>query len=226
MITVELVTQQDEEYQAVCATANRIYNEILKVSPTSFPSTYLVMFDNGLPVGGLGLWGGDGKPELLTETYCDELALARYFPNGKMPSRWQLGEMCCYYLEKPYRRQYFCTLAAVMFEYAWAIGMSSLFLIKISTIQKQADYLGTELIFLCKPDLRKYRGTPEERERWQKVYFRQEPECCLIDLQQALWAYRARRDQNPEFLPPFALGRRLAAILNAQRTRELVAAWV
>lgn len=212
MIKIELVEAGDRHYPQVCSVAQKVYLEELGVSPTSFPPRYMTLFDGDSPVGGLGLWLGSEHDPLLTEAYCDESDLPSFFPSKAIPPRMQMGELCSFFLESGFRGTFFCALTAAMFEYSHRIGVRFILLIKIPTLTRQARYLGTELLVICKPDLEKYNGTEEEKEAWRKRYFRLDPQCCLIYLDQALDAYRSRKSCNPEFLPPFAWGDKMADI--------------
>jgi len=209
---IELVQKNDARYQETCFLADNIYRLELGVSPTSFPPSYLILLDGDIVVGGLGFWSGDQKEEFLTERYCSKTNLSGFFPDGIIPSREHLGEICSYFLLKPYRKEFFCTILSAMVEYVWVIDINFLFVIKIPTVQKQFNHLGIKLMYLCDPDINKYDGSELDKSRWLGRYFKLNPKCCLIDVYQALLGIGNRRS-NPYFLPSFEYGDKLSFLL-------------
>lgn len=228
MITVELVTQRDEEYKAVCATAYRIYLEKLGVILTNFPTAFVEMFEDGMPVGGCGLRYGAEEPIFLTEKYCNGINLSGFFPDGIIPVRSHLGEICCGHLQKTCHGYLSLIPPPHLFEYADTVGIRSLFVTSSLPIKRLFDSLGTRLISICEADINKAGYSLAEYEMWKRRYFKLTPKACLIDVKQALQACREKQEENPDFLPRFELGERLGALLDVQkvRERELVAAWV
>lgn len=226
MVTVELVTQYDLEYAEVCAVASRIYWEKLGIVLNKFPSAFIEMFEGGAPVGGCGLRYGVEEPEFLTEKYCIGIDLSDFFPGRVVPPRLFLGEICCGHLEKTRYRCLSLIPPPQLFQCAHTAGIQFLFVTSSLPVKRLFDSLGTRLISICKADINKAGYSPTEYEMWKKGYFRLNPVACLIDVEQALQTYRERCARNPELLPPFRLGERLAAVLDTQRASELVAAWV
>lgn len=217
IVKLELVTQTDPEYGKVRDLAHQIYEEVLEVSPTSFPSTFLALFDESdAPVGSVGLWRGEDTEEFLTEHYCSMqgIDLDRVFFSNNITLRQELGEACCLNMKREYRREFTTVLATQMYEYALATGIKGLFLIRAATLTRLFRSLGTELQFLCTPNLAYYEASQEERDRWNRVYFSSlRPECCLINIQQALGSYRERVERKKSLIPPFVLGERIAAAI-------------
>lgn len=221
MVTVELVQRYDLEYEAVCVVARRIYEEVLGIQPTSLPPIFLALFDNGVPVGSVALQRGDEVDRLLTEKHCAGQGIdpKTVFPRHESIPRWQIAEPYCLNLERPYRRDFTPVLFSQVYEYAYATGCKFLFLTQAVTLKRSFRYLNTELIFLCEPDLNtsEYETTPEERKQWNEVYFSKlKPTCCLIDVEQAFYSYRKRREENEHLLPGFEVGERIADVLKTK----------
>lgn len=226
MITIELITQQDEEYEAVCITASRIYWEKLGVTLSNFPPTFIEMFEDGVPVGGCGLRYGAEEPLFSAEKYCDGTDLSAFFPESKIPAHSLLGEICCGHLGETHHQSLSLIPPPNLFEYAHTRGLRFLFVTSSLPTKRLFSSLKTRLISVCEADINKAGYSPVEYKMWERKYFKLKPEVCLIDVEQALQAYHEKQEENPAFLPPFIRGERLATILDTQRVPKFVAARV
>lgn len=219
MVTIELVQHHDPEYEAVWTSAQRIYREELGVEPISFPPTFVALFDNKVPVGSAGLWKGEEKESFLTERFCESEGIdtTKVFPRYEFLPRERIAEACCFSVALPYRRHYTPLLLSQLWAYTHAIGIKFLFATLAANLHRSFRYLNTERIDLCSPDINKYDAAPEERERWEQIYFRVlKPKCCLIDVQQAFSAFQSKQRENLHLLPDFNLGERITAVFDTQ----------
>lgn len=213
MVTIELVKKGEFQYEEACLEIKKVYNKMLRVDPVSFPPQFLTILCTGKIVGSIGLCLGEEFDPLHTEKYCRHLNIENNYLNGVTPKRSEVAEISSFFVHKPFRAKYSCVLPSFMHEYAWSVGIKYLFLIKIDPIQKQLDHLGIKDVFLCTPDIDNYMASEEEKAAWQKVYFKMNPKCSLVRLEETIPATKEKKLLNNGLIPDVIIGEKLSKFL-------------